>query len=158
MSVSAAAGRILRDSSLGNHRWSLSAHSFTYRADGHVLRHDMADMAVLAISTSDLVGGSPGRRFERPERCPRITGKVYKQVTPQGVAGVDARRATPPDLRPPRWGLAGCRQFDPSHPAVVTGEDAKVEPCRITRIFFLSGRTIETHPCVGQNPFAYPGR
>ena len=58
MSVSATAGRILRDSSLGNHRWSLSAHSFTYRADGHVLRHDIGDMAVLAISAADLVAGS----------------------------------------------------------------------------------------------------
>ena len=33
-----------------------------------------------------------------------------------GVAGVDARRATPPDPRPPRWGRAGCCQLDPSHP------------------------------------------
>jgi len=31
------------------------------------------------------------------------------------VAGVDARRATPPDPRPPRWGLAGSCQLDPSH-------------------------------------------
>src|SRR5271157_6567500 len=37
-----------------------------------------------------------------------------------GVAGVDARRATPPDPRPPRWGLAGCCQLDPSHPTIVT--------------------------------------
>ncbi len=37
-----------------------------------------------------------------------------------GVAGVDARRATPPDSRPPRWGLAGCCQLDPSHPTIVT--------------------------------------
>src|SRR5271166_4620589 len=39
-----------------------------------------------------------------------------------GVAGVDARRATPPDPRPPRWGLAGCCQLDPSHPTIVTCE------------------------------------
>src|SRR5271166_5280880 len=39
-----------------------------------------------------------------------------------GVAGVDARRATPPDPRPPRWGLAGCCQLDPSHPTLVTCE------------------------------------
>src|SRR5271166_3214801 len=37
-----------------------------------------------------------------------------------GVAGVDARRATPPDPRPPRWGRAGCCQLDPSHPTLVT--------------------------------------
>ena len=37
-----------------------------------------------------------------------------------GVAGVDTRRATPPDPRPPRWGLAGCCQLDPSHPTIVT--------------------------------------
>ena len=36
------------------------------------------------------------------------------------MAGVDARRATPPDPRPPRWGLAGYCQLDPSHPALVT--------------------------------------
>ena len=34
-----------------------------------------------------------------------------------GVAGVDARRATPPDPRLARWGLASCCQLDPSHPA-----------------------------------------
>ncbi len=38
-----------------------------------------------------------------------------------GVAGVDARRAKPPDPRLPRWGLAGCRQLDPSHPAALCG-------------------------------------
>ena len=32
------------------------------------------------------------------------------------MAGVDARRATPPDPRPPRWGRAGCCQLDPSQP------------------------------------------
>jgi len=37
------------------------------------------------------------------------------------VAGVDARRATPPDPSP-RWGLAGCCQLDPSHPTIVTCE------------------------------------
>src|SRR5271157_493189 len=46
-----------------------------------------------------------------------------------GVAGVDARRATPPDPRLARWGLAGGRQLDPSHPALVTREDPGVEPC-----------------------------
>jgi hypothetical protein len=50
-------------------------------------------------------------------RCLRTTGKVHEQVTPQRVAGVDARTATPPDPRLPRRGLAGCRQLDPSHPA-----------------------------------------
>ena len=33
-----------------------------------------------------------------------------------GVAGVDAQKATPPDPRLATWGLAGCRQLDPSHP------------------------------------------
>jgi len=37
-----------------------------------------------------------------------------------GVGGIDARRATPPDPMPPRWGLAGCCQLDPSHPTLVT--------------------------------------
>ena len=34
-----------------------------------------------------------------------------------GVAGVDARRATPPEPRLARWGLAGCRQLDLSNDA-----------------------------------------
>jgi hypothetical protein len=55
------------------------------------------------------------------------------------VAGVDARRATRPDPRLPRRGLAGCCQLDPSHPALVTCEDAKVEPCPgFEAIFFIS--------------------
>ena len=57
-------------------------------------------------------------------------GKVQKQVTPQGVAEVTARRATPTDPRLPRRGHAGCRQLDPSHPALVTRADAKIEPWR----------------------------
>src|SRR5208337_4159431 len=48
-----------------------------------------------------------------------------------GVAGVDAGRATPPDPRLARWGLARCCQLDPSHPALVTREDPSVEPCLI---------------------------
>ncbi len=39
-----------------------------------------------------------------------------------GVAGDDARRATPSDPTRPRWGLAGCCQLDPSHPTIVTCE------------------------------------
>ena len=60
-------------------------------------------------------------------------GEVQKQVTPEGVAGVDGRRATPPDPRLPRRGLAGCRQLDPSHPTLVTCEDADVERCQRER-------------------------
>src|SRR5271157_1445303 len=37
-------------------------------------------------------------------------------------------RATPPDPRLARWGLASCFQLDPSHPALVTREDPGVEP------------------------------
>ncbi|MGZ3302442.1 MAG: MFS transporter [Isosphaeraceae bacterium] len=49
-----------------------------------------------------------------------------------GVAGVDARRATPLDPRLARWRLARCCQLDPSHPAaLVTREDPGVEPCLI---------------------------
>ena len=47
------------------------------------------------------------------------------------VPGGDARRATPPDPRPARWGLASWCQLDPSHPALVTREDPGVEPCLI---------------------------
>src|SRR5271157_6500051 len=48
-----------------------------------------------------------------------------------GVAGVDAGRATPPDPRLARWGLARCCQFDPSYPALLIREDPAVEPCLI---------------------------
>ena len=48
-----------------------------------------------------------------------------------GVPGVDARRATLPDPRLARWGLASCCQLDPSHPALGTREDPGVEPCLI---------------------------
>ncbi len=57
-----------------------------------------------------------------------------------GVAGVDAQKATPPDPRLSRWGLAGCRQLDPSHPALVTCEDDEVEPCLICRRTSFQGR------------------
>ncbi len=53
------------------------------------------------------------------------------QVPAQGVAGVDARRATPPDPRLARWGLASCCQLDPSHAALLTLEDPGVEPSLI---------------------------
>src|SRR5271166_4225239 len=42
-----------------------------------------------------------------------------------GVAGGDARWASPPDPRLPRWGLAGCRQLDPSHSAASDGSRRK---------------------------------
>ena len=54
---------------------------------------------------------------ERPHG--RDRGMVQEQATTR-VAGVDARRATPPDLGPLHWGLAGNCQLDPSHPAFVT--------------------------------------
>src|SRR5208337_4678581 len=56
---------------------------------------------------------------ERPGNCVR-TRHGSKAGYSSGVAGVEARRATPPDPRPPRWGLAGCCQLDPSHPTIVT--------------------------------------
>src|SRR5271157_4213495 len=62
-----------------------------------------------------------------------------------GVAGVDARRATPPDPRPPRWGLAGCCQLDPSHSTLVT--------CAVGR----EGRHAPRPNDVG-GPTTFPGR
>jgi len=67
-----------------------------------------------------------------------IFGPGSKAAYTSRVAGVDARRATPPDPRLPRWGLAGWRQLDPSHPALVTCEDAEIEPCP------FSGKTSES--------------
>ncbi|HEX3450444.1 MAG TPA: hypothetical protein VHS97_19470, partial [Isosphaeraceae bacterium] len=51
-------------------------------------------------------------------QLPRVVfGKVQKQVTPEGVAGVDTRRVTPPDLRLPRRGLAGLSPARPQPPS-----------------------------------------
>jgi hypothetical protein len=52
---------------------------------------------------------------------------VQKRVTAQGV-GVDARRATPPDPRPPRWGSPAIATSTPA-PAIVTCEGSDFEPC-----------------------------
>ena|SRR5208282_3649925 len=45
------------------------------------------------------------------------------------VAGVDARRATRPDPRPPRWGSLAIATSTPA-PAIVTCEGSDFEPCR----------------------------
>jgi hypothetical protein len=78
----------------------------------------------------------PSKSFARPGLRPHPShtcGKAQKQLTRRRVARVDTRRPTPPDPRLPRRGLAGCRQLDPSHPALVTCDGAKVEPCHISR-------------------------
>ena len=55
-------------------------------------------------------------------------GMVQKQVTSRGWLGStpEGRR---PQVRGLRWGLAGGCQLDPSHPGLVTSEDAEIEPC-----------------------------
>ncbi len=63
-----------------------------------------------------------------------------------GVAGVDARRATPPDPRLARWGLARCGQLDPSHLALLTREDPRVEPCLIPCTSSLSRSRLPAWP------------
>ncbi len=40
----------------------------------------------------------------------------FKRGLQLRAAVLDARRAKPQDPRPPRWGLAGYCQLDPSHP------------------------------------------
>jgi|SRR5271157_995730 len=44
---------------------------------------------------------------KRPSLNRAGIGAWFKSGLRLRVAGVDARRATPPDPRPPRWGLAG---------------------------------------------------
>jgi len=68
---------------------------------------------------------------------PNALAAWFKRRLQLRVAGVDARRATPPDPRPPRWGLAGYCQLDPSHPAIVTCEGSDFEPCQILRLLRL---------------------
>jgi len=81
----------------------------------HPLRGDFEPCPRLQ---AQLCGGRSGPAFGR---CRRSGSKLR-------VAGVDARRATPPDPRLERWGLAGCRQLDPSHTGLLTCKAADVEP------------------------------
>jgi hypothetical protein len=81
--------------------------------------------------------GCQGDRLPAPFALPwpatPFGSKVWRGTNAgytSGVAGVDARRATPPDPRLPRRGLAGCRQLDPSHPALVTCGVARVKRAR----------------------------
>ncbi len=76
---------------------------------------------------------------------PGFLGHGSKAGYSAGVAGVDARRATPLDPRPPHWGLAGCCQLDPSHPTIVT--------CEVGR----EGRHAPRPNDVG-GPTTFPGR
>ena len=66
-------------------------------------------------------------------------GMVQTRVSFGGVAGVNARRAAPPDRKIPRWGLAGFRHLGPSHAARVTGEEIRLSSDRksahTTRVF-----------------------
>ncbi len=102
-------GRALADGDLGRWmHWLLTAHVRRYQRHYHATGHVWQG------------------RFKALFRHGSKAG--YNS----GVAGVDARRATPPDPRPPRWGLAGCCQLDPSHPTLVTcevGREGRHAPC-----------------------------
>src|SRR5271157_1534258 len=103
-----------------------------------------------------------------PERAPdwhsiewkNVWRAWFKSRLQLRVAGVDARRATPPDPRPPRWGLAGYCQLDPSHPAIVTCEGSDFEPCQLFVVF----RPCPCNPSLanrprcgeGQKPLSWP--
>ena len=69
------------------------------------------------------------RSSPRVPRGSAIQASFKNRLQPRMV-GVDARRAMPPDLRPPHWGLAGNCQLDPSHPAFVNCGINDFEPCR----------------------------
>jgi len=77
-------------------------------------------------SNSESRGPGAWSQGVRTERCSRSQKSAeqkawFKSGLQLRVAGVDARRATPLDPRPPRWGLAGYCQLDLSHPAGVEG-------------------------------------
>ena len=55
---------------------------------------------------------------------------VQKQVTPRGGWG-RRPKGDAPRSEASALGAAGCRQLDPSHPALITCEDAEVEPCPV---------------------------
>src|SRR5208282_4995872 len=79
------------------------------------------------LATRHLPFALPDSEFGDPERGP--------PGMRSGVAEVDARRATPPDPRLARWGLAGCRQFDPSHPALATSKFRELNLVRAIKLF-----------------------
>src|SRR5271165_115793 len=74
-----------------------------------------------------------------------------------GVAGVGTRRATPPEPRLARWGLASCCQLDPSHPALVTREDPGVEPSLIPCGSSLSLSRLPAWPVLRSPRLERPG-
>ena len=59
--------------------------------------------------------------FKRRSQLRGAWGRRPKGDAPRSEAGA--------------WGLAGCLQPDPSHPALVTREDPGVEPCRFCQPF-----------------------
>src|SRR5271157_5713449 len=98
-------------------------------------------VAKAEMSTADRLGsreGSSRTGWRKPVGCVELA-MTHRSASwhgsnaghSPGAAGVDARRATPPDPRLARWGLASCCQLDPSHPALVTRQDPGVEPCLI---------------------------
>jgi hypothetical protein len=109
------------------------SRSFVGEASFWIPADEKEREAVRANNSSGTRYGQSSNTQFRARGFAEREGEVQKQVTPEGVAGVDGRRATPPDPRLPRRGLAGCRQLDPSHPTLVTCEDADVERCQRER-------------------------
>ena len=70
----------------------------------------------------------------------------FKRRSQLGWQGVDARRATPSDPRLAHWGLAGCRQLDPSHAAAKSWDRGSKKSAE--RSQFAHGVRSVNHWCV----------
>jgi hypothetical protein len=109
-------------------RSSMASHNgdFGQRAESALSSYPAGGVLV-----SHCDGRSPGG-VEAPQRAAELRHGSEAGHT-SGMAVVDARRATSPDPRPPRWGFAACRPLDPSHPTFVTCEGTEFEACPIFR-------------------------
>ena len=97
------------------------ATRMSFRRNAHLMLNNpwaLVQYQSRASTTESPGGRTPPRRSDGVDHI-RILA-WFKSRSQLGVAGVDARRATPPDPRPLRSGLAGDCQLDPSHPALVT--------------------------------------
>ena len=93
--------------------------------------------------------GEPGRAADRQAFAAWF--KRRSQLRGAWGSTPEGRR---PQIRGWRWGLAGCLQPDPSHPALVTREDPGVEPCRSwASLSYPTDRQVLRNPHVGRPGF-----
>src|SRR5271157_5097378 len=76
-------------------------------------------------------GGSSWKKIRPPQKTRQRSASPISSWVSEETSRTQRPARTMSSIQRPRWGLAGCRQLDPSHPALVTCEDAEVEPCPV---------------------------